>query len=505
MPTRPFDRLRRSPLSALLALALGCAACSRETRTNVVLVTLDTTRADYLGAYGKSGDPTPNLDALAAQGTRFDLAISSAALTPVSHASILTGLENREHGLRVLSAQSGFRLRSDVPTLATVLHGAGYRTAAVHSAFPVSSYFGFQNGFDAFESVEGQMGRLRGNAARRTWDLAKFQRRSDETTDLALDWLKSTKSPFFLWIHYWDPHDDVLVPPPERLPANLRRIGADGQPQPSLELYAAEVSYVDAQIGRLIAALKASGKFEHTLFVVVADHGEGLGDHGWDHHRILYQEQIRVPLIVRVPGAKQAAEVADLVRTIDIYPTVLDYLGVLAPKPVSGASLRPLIEGRPDPPRIAFADQINGYDWNASMVDSHPQFDFLYCAMDRDWKLIYRPSHPDASELYEIARDPREEKNLFRERADEALRLERKLARQDGWVTAPFGKDASAPDPKDAQHALDVLGYTTGGSQDGAPSPQWSWTCPEHASVRQDARGKCPTCGTPLIPVRRGT
>jgi arylsulfatase A-like enzyme len=498
MPTRPLDRSSRS---LLLALVLACAACSRGPRTNVVLVTLDTTRADYLGAYGRPGNRTPNLDALAAQGTRFDLAISSAALTPVSHASILTGLDNPEHGLRVLSAPSGFRLGKDVPTLATVLHANGYETAAVHSAFPVSSYFGFKNGFDVFESVEGNMGRQRGNAARRTWDLSKFQRRSDDTTELALDFLKKEKGPFFLWVHYWDPHDDVLLPPAELLPANLRRTGADGQPQPSLELYEAEVAYVDAQLGRLIAALRASGEYEHTIFVIVADHGEGLGDHGWDHHRILYQEQIRVPLIVRVPGAKQAPSVADLVRTTDIFPTVLDYLGISSPKPVSGASLRGLVEGRAEPARVAFADQINGYDLNAAMVDTHPQFDFLYCAMDRQWKLIYRPTKPEASELYEIARDPRELKNVFRDRPDEVLRLERELARHGGWVTEPFGKDASAPDPQDAQHALEALGYAGGGTQEGAP--RWAWTCPEHASVRQDARGKCPTCGTPLIPVRR--
>jgi arylsulfatase A-like enzyme len=294
------------------------------------------------------------------------------------------------------------------------------------------------------------------------------------------------------------------VPPKDRLPKTLWRKGADGEPEPSRDLYQAEISYVDAQFGRLVAALKERGEWERTIVVVVADHGEGLGDHGWDHHRILYQEQIRVPLIVRVPGAKQARAVPDLVRTTDIYPTVLDYLGIPAPKPVSGSSLRALLEGRSDPPRVAFADQINGYDLNASMVDSHPQFDFLYCAMDRGWKLIYRPSHPEASELYEIAQDPREERNLFRERPDEVVRLERELARHDGWVTAPFGKDASAPDPQDAQHALEALGYAGGGSQESALGPQWAWTCPEHASVRQDSRGKCPTCGTTLIPVRKG-
>src|SRR5258706_3993209 len=284
--------MRRRLLLGFLTLTLGSAACSREDRMNVVLVTLDTTRADFLGAYRRPGNPTPNFDAVAVEGTRFDLAISTAAVTPVSHASILTGLDNGKHGLRVLSAKSGFRLRPDVPTLATVLHEHGYRTGAVHSAFPVSSTFGFRNGFDVFESVEGE---LRGEGPHRTWDVAKFQRRSDDTTRIALDFVKAAKEPFFLWVHYWDPHDGVRVPPKELLPKNLWRKGVDGETEESRELYAAEVSYVDAQFGRLVSALRERAELEHTIFVIVADHGEGLGDHGCGHHRIIYHEEIRAP------------------------------------------------------------------------------------------------------------------------------------------------------------------------------------------------------------------
>jgi arylsulfatase A-like enzyme len=487
---------RWAPLALLLA-----ASCSREPpRMNVVLVTLDTTRADYLGAYGRPGDPTPTIDALAREGTRFDLAISTAAVTPVSHAAILTGLENREHGLRVLSAQGGFRLAPGVPTLATVLHDQGYRTMAVHSAFPVSSTFGFGNGFDVFESVEGE---LQGDGSRRTWDVAKFQRRSDETTRLALDAVRDAREPFFLWIHYWDPHDGVQVPPKEYLPKNLSRTGENGEVLPSLDLYAAEVGYVDAQFGRLVAALRASGAYDHTLFVVVADHGEGLGDHAWEHHRILYQEEIRVPLVVRVPGVRPSGNVASLVSTIDIFPTVLDYLGVRAPKPVTGKSLRGLIEGRAEPPRVAFADQINGYDWNARMVDDHPLFDFLYCAMDADWKLIYRPSRPDRSELYDLAHDPAETRNLFQERPAEVVRLEKELARRDAWVVAPFEPDGANVDPDAARTALTALGYAGSGEPPRAAELRWAWTCPEHREVRVAERGRCPTCNSPLILVRR--
>jgi arylsulfatase A-like enzyme len=495
---RPRLLLALSALLLFSALIVGSAACSREDRLNVVLITLDTTRADFLGAYGRPGNPTPHFDAVAAEGTRFDLAISTAAVTPVSHASILTGLDNPLHGLRVLSAKSGFRLRPGVPTLATVLREHGYRTGAVHSAFPVSSTFGFNAGFDVFESVEGE---LSGEGPHRTWDVAKLQRRSDETTRIALDFVKAAKQPFFLWVHYWDPHDAVQVPPKELLPKNLWRKGVDGDPEPSRELYAAEVSYVDAQFGRLVSALRERGELERTIFVIVADHGEGLGDHGWDHHRILYQEQIRVPLIVRIPGIRQAQSVQALVRTTDLFPTVLDRLGIVPPQPVSGESLLGLIEGRDEAPRVACADQINGYDWNARMVETHPLFDFLYCAMDREWKLIYRPSQPEKSELYDLAHDPGELANRFSQRPEEVRRLERELARWKGWVTAPFESDGSGVDLHASASALEALGYA-GGEAPRAAEVRWAWTCPDHPDVRAGERGLCPSCGSETIPVR---
>ncbi len=369
----------------------------------------------------------------------------------------------------------------------------------MHSAFPVSSTFGFKNGFDVFESVEGE---LLGDGSRRTWDVAKFQRRSDETTRLALAAATDAREPFFLWIHYWDPHDAVQVPPKEFLPKTLTRTGENGEVLASLDLYAAEVSYVDAQFGRLVAALRESGELDRTLFVIVADHGEGLGDHDWEHHRILYQEEIRVPLIVRVPGVHATANVPALVSTVDIFPTVLDYLGVRAPRPVTGRSLRGLIEGRSEPPRVAFADQVNGYDWNARMVDDHPLFDFLYCAMDSNWKLIYRPSQPDRSELFDLAHDPAEKRNVFGERPEEVRRLEQELARRDGWVVAPFEPDGASVDPDAARAALNALGYA-GGEPPRTADVRWAWTCPEHSSLRVAERGRCVQCGSEMILVRR--
>lgn len=482
---------------------LGGSACSGAKRLNVILVTLDTTRADFFGSYGRPGDPTPSFDALAADGTRFDLAISTASLTPVSHASILTGLNNRDHGLRVLSAEGGFRLGADVPTLATVLRGQGYETAAVHSAFPVSSVFGFQNGFDVFESLEGDVVPLGPKGERRTWDLRRLQRRSDDTTNRALEFVHATEQPYFLWIHYWDPHDAVLMPPKEQLPQNLYRKNAAGDVVPSFELYEAEVRYVDSQFGRLIAALKENGTYDDTIVVVVSDHGEGLGDHGWEHHRILYQEDIRVPMMVRVPGKRTTPAVSSVVSTTDIYPTVLDYLGIAPPRPVSGTSLRTLMEGGQAAPRVVFADQVNGYDWNAHMVDDHPQYDFLYCAMDDRWKLIYRPTRPAESELYDVRADPHEVRNRFAEQPEEVRRLQRELAKHDGWVTAPLEGDAGGGTSQGQQSALNALGYAGGIGPTSAADVRWAWTCPVHSARRDPERGRCEECGSTLILVGR--
>ena len=138
----------------------------------------------------------------------------------------------------------------------------------------------------------------------------------------------------------------------------------------------------------------------------------------------------------------------------------------------------------------------------AKMVETHPLFDFLYCAMDRDWKLIYRPSQPEKSELYDIAHDPGELANLFSQQPEEVRRLERELARCNGWVTAPFESDGSAVDAQAAASALEALGYTGGGAPTRAAEIRWAWTCPDHSDVRASERGLCPSCGSPLIPVR---
>jgi arylsulfatase A-like enzyme len=496
--------LRR--LLPLIVAVLGAgwllfpAACGHSgPRWNVVLLTLDTTRADALSCYGAAPGATPALDALAAAGTRFDLALATAALTPVSHASILTGLDNREHGLRVLSAGSGFRLPRSVPTLATVLREAGYATAAVHSAFPVSSWFGFERGFERFESFDTT---IDPQAGQRSWNVLEFQRRADETNAIVLDWLRSAAQPFFLWVHYWDPHDALKVPPQEYLPPDLPR-DARGHPLASRALYAAEVRFLDHEIGRLVEALKQRGEFERTLFVVVADHGEGLGDHGWQQHRLLYQEDIRVPLILVVPGHAATAPVQALVRTTDIFPTVLDALGIQAARPVGGRSLLALVEGRPDEPRTAFADALNGYDRNAAMVKQRPLDDFVYAVVRGGWKLLYRPAHRQASELFDLGADPREEHNRYASEPERVHALLLELARANPFVTRPFPDEQAEAGARGVRNVLQGLGYTGGGASP-LPPEAWRWMCPAHPAAAFESERACPQCGSQLVPFARG-
>jgi len=498
----PRTKSSARPSQCLAPVLVLAAACSAESapRPNVLLVTLDTTRADYLGAYGRAGDPTPHLDALAAEGTRFDLAVSTSSLTPVSHAAILTGRFNHEHGLRILAGPGGYRLPDGVPTLATVLEERGYTTAAVHSAFPVSRHFGLERGFEHFDDVNAQLLPDEDGGIPHEWDVQTFQRRSDETTERVLDLLDGTTEPFFLWIHYWDPHDKHKRPPRELMPKR-REIEAAGSRE--LAVYEAEVRYVDSQFGRVLDRLRETGRDANTIIVVVADHGQGLGDHGWFLHRLVYQEQIRVPLLLRAPGIHQVPVVSDLVRSVDILPTVLDYAGVEVPAGVSGRSLRGLVEGRSEPGRITFADQINLFDLNAAMVKERPNDDFLYCVMDRRWKLTYRPTRPHLSELFDLENDPGESRNLFGERLDETRRLLTELANAAPWVTEPPPPLEDGGDQEAALAALASLGYASDG--EGAPSDgiDWAWICPDSTHAGDGEPGPCPVCATPRVPVRR--
>ena len=455
---------RQPVLLASLLLIVG-AACAGERppaggaaaeRPNVLLVTLDTSRADHFGAYGYERDTTPRFDRLAQDGVLFTRAIAQAGLTMVSHASFFTGLYPQRHGVRVAYAASGYRLDDGVATLASVLRDHGWRTQAFLSSFTVSDFFGLHRGFDAVDDgLEGDaVDRWQTGEDRVFWDVKANQRRSDETTDRALAWLPSAPEPFFLWIHYWDPHDKKVMPPEDVVsgfpPVPGRHRAAE------VALYDAELYFVDQQLGRVIDALKSRGLYDETVIVVVADHGQGLGDHGWWFHRILYQEQIRVPLLIKPLSGPRGTRVDAVVRGVDLHPTVLDLAGLEVPAGLDGRSLRGLMAGEAEPPRTAYAELLAAFDANSAFHRLRPKDALIHAFVDHPWKLILHPRDPEAHELYNLDSDPGELHNLYAARPEVARRLTAELRRLDPFVSEPFAPGAA---DTEAYERLKALGY----------------------------------------------
>ena len=265
---------------------------------NVLLVTIDTLRADHLGSYGAANAMTPTLDALAKRGVQFETALSHVPLTGPSHSSILTGRTPPGHGFR---NNGGYVLAPTLRTAAEDFKQGGYRTAAFVSAFPLDRRFGFDRGFDVYEDHLP-----RGNDPRRT---PYVERHADATTDAALRWLGApspgaASNPWFMWVHYYDPH--APYEPPPDFAERFRNAPYDG-----------EIAFVDRELSRVLKAIEQRGELDRTVVLVTADHGESLGEHGEGAHGLfLYDATIRVPWIMAGPGDRSRTRVADA-RTTD--------------------------------------------------------------------------------------------------------------------------------------------------------------------------------------------
>lgn len=350
---------------------------------NVLVITLDTTRADRLGCYGYSAAETPVLDALAEQGVRFDDAVTAVPITLPSHATIFTGLDPPNHGVR---NNGEFVLTAEHDTLAEVLGGEGYDTAAFVSAFVLDARFGLDQGFDLYDDRVGFSQQT--NSTALTSHI--HERSAEETSRAAGRWLskRNRKRPFFCWVHYFDPHFPYA--PPQPFSGRFSGRSYDG-----------EIAYMDSQIGNLFKALKTCGAWNNTLIVVVADHGEGLGDHNESTHaNLIYRSTMRVPLIVACPGlVHQGQVVNDVVVSIsDIFPTVLDLLAIEHGKTCDGRSL---VGALPDPDRTIYMETLAPYFDNG--------WSPLYGLRRHNDKYILAPR----AEYYDLRSDPDELNNRY--------------------------------------------------------------------------------------------
>jgi len=460
---------RRPKISLVLCalLLLGCgggaeqkqAAGALGDRPNVLLVTLDTTRADRFSSYGYERPTTPSFDALAADGALFEMALGVSGCTPPAHASIMTGLYPYHHGLRVIFAGSGYRLNPALPSLATLLGGAGWETGAFLSSFTVSEYFGFENGFSTWDNGMKQTAKAvpKIREERMSWDVEHNQRRSDQTARKAAEWIRRRETPFYCWVHFWDPHDTKMVPPDDWIQSHAVRHPEIGEHA----IYDLEIAYTDENFGQLIAALKESGQYDNTIIVVISDHGQGLGDHDWPFHRLLFQEQIRLPFILKAPGVAPGTRVNDLVRSVDLVPTLVELLDLdFDRSKLDGRSLRGLMSGESEAPRRAYAEQLNGWDYNSFVTQKRPKDAFLYSIVTKDWKLIRRDDLPDESMLYRLSSDPHELENLYgsEDGAEARNRLQSWLEAADTYRREPFTGETDT----EAEEKLRSLGYLGG-------------------------------------------
>ena len=401
-PSRPDPEQADAPATEV-AVAVETpmpAEDPADKRSNLVLVVIDTIRVDHMSLYGYAKSTTPHLSRLAADGVTFDQAIAHVPQTLPSVATLLTSTYPHEHGART---NGGVRLPTETATLAEVLRDAGYRTAAVVSSFPLDRRFGVAQGFDFYDAdFTGSIlaEKRRESVDRKLRRFPNVEQRADEATAKALAWLDTRQrsadgDPFFLMVHYFDPHYPYA--PPSKF------LGA-------LSAYEGEIAFADREIGRLVIGLDVLGLRENTLVVVTGDHGEivGVGHEGQVADGVL-----RVPLVMRQPGRlPEGARVAAQVGLLDLAPTILEILEVPAPESFRGASLLPLIRG----------ESAEGRPWT--------YFETLYGSLEKrrglarygfrssDFKYVLNIRERQGEktrieELYDLRSDPGQRVNLL--------------------------------------------------------------------------------------------
>ncbi len=430
----------RSALICLFLSLLLFVSCSKKvqnepTKRNVLLITLDTTRADRIGCYGYASAQTPNLDALAQSGVRFTSAITHVPLTRPSHASILTGMLPYHHGVWDNGSNS---LKTESQTLAESFKEAGYNTGAVISTHILIRSFGFIQGFDYFDDTLPEHPE------------SKRKKVASDVVATADRWLgQEIQPPFFLWLHFYDPHFPFTPPEPFRSRfAN--------------SLYDGEIAYMDDAIGKIINTLKRLGWMKNTLIIAVGDHGEGLGDHQEPTHGyLIYDSTMRVPLMISGPGVSQNKVIDSQVGLSDLDPTILEACQIRNGSKVDGKSFWKYLQSGTMPPSPVLLE-------NRTI---HSQFGWAALSGIRfkDWKWI----HASTPELYDLKTDPDEKNNIAakeKKRTDEMNNIWNRIRPKD-----EVSSDSPELSPEEVEK-LESLGYIatgpTSGSIEGGPDPK---------------------------------
>jgi len=440
MSRSPLRILLESGLCAvLLTTGLGCHG-ARDTppagRPNVLLVTIDTLRADHTSAYGYAIPTTPNLELLASQGLRFAHMYAASSTTGPSHASLFSGRPQRSVGYM----KNGHVLNGDVTTLAEILTEAGYETAAFVSSGPVHASFGFAQGFQTFDAEPGATTRRKKNGT------IPKARRGDETAKAVVRWLakRGDSRPLFVWVHLFDPHAPYNPPKP------FRGEWAKGT-STTVRGYDSEVHFADEQLGKIVRAFEKATGPAGAIVAVTADHGEGLGDHDWRGHGVnLHEEAVRIPLVLTWKGHLPAGEVVDAPAThMDVAPTILDLVGIRPPADYEGIVLtadapadRPIFVQR----REYRSKRDKGKRVRGDMI----------AVMQGRWKYIRAPDE-GLFELYDTREDPHEQTNVVDRYPDQHQRLDRMI---DEWVAGHPPPNYVQPELSDEdRRALRALGY----------------------------------------------
>ena len=425
---------RAASLAALAALcAAGCRRASVETyrAASVVLISIDTLRADHLPVYGYAAGATPNIDRLAREGVLFEDVYSHCPLTLPAHASMLTGLLPVRHGVR---DNIGFQLDPSHATLATRFRAAGWRTGGAVSAYVLRGATGIGQGFELFDDAITVKGG--------TESIGNLQRDGALAVDALARWIGALRGErFFAFLHLYEPHSPYTPPP---------RYQGKGLP------YDGEISYADELVGKLLDSLRAAGLYDRAIVALTGDHGEGLGDHGEAEHGIfVYREALHVPLVLRLPGgARGGTRVAGTAGHVDLAATLLDLAGVAATG-LDGVSLRPALAG-------------SGFTGHGVYSETfYPRYHLGWSELFAATEGRYRYVHAPRPELFDLTTDGGERRNVAGERASVASAMARWLDQQGA------GAAAATPDevPAEVRERLKALGYVGSTSARGTTGP----------------------------------